>query len=76
MKERFITGAIIVFVVAIMFLTKIIMNITWIFDIFIGLLVILSALEFSKIAKNDSETTIVFNKITGVYRIRNISSEA
>ena len=39
------------FVVAIMFLTKIIMNVTWIFDIFVGLIVILSALEFSRILK-------------------------
>lgn len=51
MKERFLTGTMIVFVVAIMFLTKIIMNVTWIFDIFVGLIVILSALEFSRILK-------------------------
>lgn len=51
MKERFLTGTMIVFIVAIMFLTKIIMNVTWIFDIFVGLIVILSALEFSRILK-------------------------
>lgn len=49
MKVRFLTGLGIVFVVAIMFLTKIIMAQTWIFDIFIGLVTIVGAIEFSRI---------------------------
>ena len=51
MKERFITGAMILFVVALMFLTKIIMNVTWIFDVFIVLILIISAFETSRIFK-------------------------
>jgi len=49
MKVRFLTGLAIIFVVAIMFLTKIIIGQTWIFDIFIGLVTIIGAIEFSKI---------------------------
>ena len=51
MKERFLTGLAIVFVVTVVFLTKIIMDITFIFDIFIGMLAILASIELANILK-------------------------
>ncbi|MDD2445645.1 MAG: phosphatidate cytidylyltransferase [Clostridia bacterium] len=48
MKERFLTGLSIFFIVVIMFLTKIVIQVDWIFDIFIGIVAIIGALEFSK----------------------------
>ncbi|MDD4815874.1 MAG: phosphatidate cytidylyltransferase [Clostridia bacterium] len=49
MKERLLTGLAIIFIVIVVFLTKIIMQSTIIFDIFIGLIAILSALEMANI---------------------------
>lgn len=47
-KQRFLTGAGILFVVAVMFLTKIIIGQAWIFDVFIALIAIVGAIEFSR----------------------------
>jgi len=48
MKERFLTGLGIFLIVATMFLTKIVLQIDWIFDIFIGIIAVMGAIEFSK----------------------------
>lgn len=51
MKERFITGFCIFFVVLVMFSAKIILEVNWIFDVFIGLIAIAGAFEIAKIFK-------------------------
>jgi len=47
-KQRFLTGAGILFVVVVMFLAKIIIGLDWIFDVFIALIAIGGAIEFSR----------------------------
>lgn len=49
MKTRILTGLAIFFIVAVMFLTKIIIPTTIVFDIFVGLLAILAAFEIANI---------------------------
>ena len=51
MKDRFLTGLAIVFIVLVIFLTKIIMQTTVVFDIFIGMIAIMSAIEIANILK-------------------------
>lgn len=60
MKERFITGIILAVLVGVVFLTKIVINSTIIFDLFLAMIVIIAAMEFASILKKGNRPSFKY----------------
>lgn len=56
MKQRLLTAGLLVLLVAIVFLTKIVMDVSFVFDLLIGMIAILAGIEMSTILSNGNRS--------------------